>query len=497
MHALLSVDPTRRAGITNENTFRNSKTIIIYQSINFCFFGVPFRVFSCNLKIMNKKTRRAIVLALFFIFLLGGAYLLLSVYGLVLDAENFKIVKTGSIYLNSNPSDAKIIINGKPQKNTSNILNPGTLIKHLVPGAYSVAVRKQGYTTWKKTFSVTSGIVSSASRIMLWPEKFSDTPLADFVTNFQMTARGPVTETADGVFFLSDKIRGTELYDADLSSDFVLTKEKGIVFLTDIGNLSVAINVNELFASLRKQLQKNTDTAPIANIEFAPSDKQKLLIGTKRALYALNTKNITLEELYENTGTTLLGEFGGNVFATDEENIIRINLASKVKLITPIASPPLRIAATANRNKILTLDGAGILSLLDVENPEATSTPIAKNVTEFALSPEEKRVAILRENHTLSVYHLEDYFFDGENKKGTVYAVPLPVEQQLADIVWIPSLPNYVLVRMDGNLIVSEIDSRTPINWHILSKDVKKFTLRKKDVYILKTDGMFTKIQLF
>ncbi len=60
-----------------------------------------------------------------------------------------RIVKIGALSIDSFPRGATIIINGEPIENTS-----PTLLVNLIPGRYTILLKKEGYYDWAKTLIV-------------------------------------------------------------------------------------------------------------------------------------------------------------------------------------------------------------------------------------------------------------------------------------------------------------------------------------------------------
>src|SRR3989338_5156052 len=75
-----------------------------------------------------------------------------------------KIEKTGQLSLDSKPKGGEVIINGELSKtswspffHSSDSKKTPVDIKNLLPGEYTVEIRKDGYYSWKKNVRIISG----------------------------------------------------------------------------------------------------------------------------------------------------------------------------------------------------------------------------------------------------------------------------------------------------------------------------------------------------
>ena len=113
---------------------------------------------------LTKRKRRI----LFYLSILAFLALLFPVllyslgYGITKD---FKISKTGGIYIKSSLSGASVKVNGKV-KHTS-LLGYSALLKNILPGNHVVSVEKDGFWTWEKTLPVFAEAVTSRNALMI------------------------------------------------------------------------------------------------------------------------------------------------------------------------------------------------------------------------------------------------------------------------------------------------------------------------------------------
>ena len=107
---------------------------------------------------MLTKTKRRVLfyLATLIFVLLSAPVILYSLgYGI---GSDFKLHKTGGIFIKASGAGANVTVD-KKNKSTSLLAN-SALIKNLLPGEHQVAVEKDGFWKWSKTFAVLPEIVA-------------------------------------------------------------------------------------------------------------------------------------------------------------------------------------------------------------------------------------------------------------------------------------------------------------------------------------------------
>jgi hypothetical protein len=123
---------------------------------------------------------RLVFVALFFLVLVS---VIAYARGYRLDPRNKSITPTGILATSSAPKAAKVYINGALKGVTDLNLT-------LPPGEYTVEMKKEGYTDWKKTIKLQGEIVMSLEGL-LFPKNPSLSPL----TNLGLSKVIPVGQT--------------------------------------------------------------------------------------------------------------------------------------------------------------------------------------------------------------------------------------------------------------------------------------------------------------
>lgn len=126
----------------------------------------------------NKRTKRLprIILNQFLVGLLMSAIAVLVLFfaeGYRFNIKNFRVIKTGVLFLSSEPKGAIIHLNRrKIDKTTPNAQN-------LKAGSYTATVEMPGYRTWTASFKAESGLVTQFDQIVLFKENPEVSNLSD------------------------------------------------------------------------------------------------------------------------------------------------------------------------------------------------------------------------------------------------------------------------------------------------------------------------------
>src|SRR3989338_9273221 len=118
---------------------------------------------------LTKTRRRILFYSSIFVFFVAAIPILLYSFGYGISRD-FKISKTGGIFIQTSEAGADVFV-GSKHKRTS-LLGKSGLIKNLVPGIYKVSVRKEGFWDWEKSLDVFSETVT-ARRVLLVPRNQS------------------------------------------------------------------------------------------------------------------------------------------------------------------------------------------------------------------------------------------------------------------------------------------------------------------------------------
>ena len=241
----------------------------------------------------NKFNYKYLFKIIFYIFaLLVAIYLVLLASGYKLDLERKIIIETGSIYLNSNPKDVKIYLNGK----LKSVKAPFKL-SYLLPGNYQIKIEKEGFKSWEKNLSVKSGMVVYESEVTL----FYNQPQEELFSKVEGVRGLNLNKNKDKLLYFTDKeifwqktdsIQGDKIFglsvgrilkvesNADFSK-FLITSEDEVLKTNYL--FCAEINCPDPY-NLNLGLNLNFDKAKLTN-----NDNYPLLLSQEGSLYAVKS----------------------------------------------------------------------------------------------------------------------------------------------------------------------------------------------------------------
>ncbi len=198
---------------------------------------------------MKLRARKMIFYAFAIVFVIAGAFLFLHAKGYVIDFHRLTLVKTGALYVRIEPTDAHLFIDGKAYPlEDEGFFTKGTLVSGLIPRTYHLEVKKDGFRSWLKDLTVSSGQVATAQFIYLIPEHPSLTPFASQVNNFWITQKGALIQQNDSTLLFENKpIRGNRVVLASPEHTTIITKALDTHFLISLDSPQSALNIDALF----------------------------------------------------------------------------------------------------------------------------------------------------------------------------------------------------------------------------------------------------------
>lgn len=352
---------------------------------------------------MTLRKRRIIFALACLAFLIVAPALLLYSHGYRLDS-NFRISKTGGLYVSSPVSGSEIFVKNNLKKIT-NILQTGLFLQDLSEGDYQILVAKDGYWPWLKTLNVKESLVAEARAFLI-----SRNPQGKVLLrgHFDAVWASPY----DKVLLLEEIKAGTRkltFYLPDTNTFLIPasgTTTKLLSFKSEISKISwednaVLLAENKNVIRLTFNLNKGTVNASPESFnavsassnnkyeKFAYQKKQRLFWDDK-------TNSIWLEWLGDKNSIPY--------YICDSKPC-----ESTTYLIAAFSSSIIKNADffPGRRDIIIVAAGNSVFALEIDERGGRVSQPIykGKNPT-FAVFPNEKKIYILDEG-VLSVINLE------------------------------------------------------------------------------------------
>lgn len=447
---------------------------------------------------MPRRFRNILLGIIILLFSGIGAYLITRGNGLVWDKETLSFVKTGGIFLSFDPWGAVIYLNGKRYPGTTSFLSRGTLIPNLPPKSYTVRLEKDGYFPWEKILPVAPGKVASAHDVRMWPQSPQGTIVAGGVNDFWITRGGILYNSATGTLeFENHPIRGKTVFFSSPQSDWVVTKDRSSLFLTDLTDPNVATNLSSLVSSLLERL--NPKASPDILALFPnPSNRSRLLIQTKTGLYSLDAGRVELTQLISIAPRSFfaISDRSAHVFGEHgdlQSYYFPLGTSASTTLILPFTTSSLyglRVSPDGNTFVFETEKGA---YLYDASDRRFFGTAAAGATTRI-FSPEGKRMVSFFTKNKLTVTYLKEYEHDELFAKGAeeTGVVPYPITGA-TQTAWL-SYQNALLLMNLDSIIGTDTDLRPPSNTRLLVRDIKKAAWNDS-LFILKQNGELWEIE--
>lgn len=335
---------------------------------------------------MTKRIRRLIFWSLVAIFLLIAPAFSLYALGYFFDSQEFKIIKTGSLYLSSIPKNSQILVDGETIKKTP------ALIKRLKPGQHQVTLTKDGFKTWQKTLMVYPSQVTEARNVLLVPEN-PPMILQAGIKNFNQL---PFQEQLEEKEIFAQNF----LKDSGIIFSALAVGKDNFYFLKEPGLTLFAKNFFSQQPPQQISITNLADCHCDAQQPFlAVSPKEKIaLITPNDQLYILN-ENREFKLLHENVQRIAFSGDGNKLLFLSNNEIWVYYLSPSVEqplhqaedkvFLTRFSSPIVAIAwylnnqnivfATAEQIKITEIDERDSRNIFDL-----ISLPEAEFLTDFA-----------------------------------------------------------------------------------------------------------------
>lgn len=112
---------------------------------------------------MHRRTRKIYFWSLFISFFVLTPLIILYTSGYRIDWNNTNLVRTGSLYLKTQPRQAEIFIDDELYENQTPIL-----INNLLPNEYQINLKKEGYHEWQKKLKVDTQQTTFANQVILF-----------------------------------------------------------------------------------------------------------------------------------------------------------------------------------------------------------------------------------------------------------------------------------------------------------------------------------------
>jgi len=476
---------------------------------------------------MFSKIRLYFFIFCSIVFILFTPLILLYANGYRFDRKEKTFIKTGSLFINSYPREAAVIINGKQQKATK-WLDPfsffwklfgsakyggetPTIINNLSPGKYEIEVVKNGFQKWRKEAIIKPNLTTHFEKIQLFFEK----------PELKTIDEGEIT------FFWPSNSRKKIIYGIKIeepASAKAMAGKKEMVKLLENNKINVLINnlplldfsnpewspdEEKLIFSSQPTSEKTreyfllnlvsgqlTDLDKIlpllkqegAKIKFDKRDPSYLLIGLGKYLIRVDLSSLARKIIFETNGELkdwLINENYLEIIRQEKNNLFleKFSLLKPKLLISSLKLPSEGFVFLENisSTNLEFLSNSEILIFIAPNPLSATEEPmIFKLKGKKIISSLEKNKLLYFNDHEIQILHtIED--------SGLIFPWQRDIVTRLSEYIDDVLLADNWLYYLSQNKIIAlEIDLENFKNQHLLfqSEKIKKnFTPSKNLIY--------------
>ncbi len=445
---------------------------------------------------MTIRKRRILFYVLAVLFVISGGGAALYSQGFRINPETLELQKTGAIFLKSDPPYAEIKINGEIFENKSGILKSGTLIDNLTSGRYRVSVSQNGYSTWEKSLDVVPALVAEAVDIILIPDEKPELKIQSDAADFWINDENIVWKDTAGVLWKKAGDKKTKII-GDAVSDWkngssrliVFSTKSNAYFLIDLNNLNSSLNINSLFNNLKERQLGLAGAVEILSVLNHPFDGNKIIIATRRAVYALDTAKLSLEIIEKSADPVALIAADSEIVWADRQNrLFAYNLMLKRASLIGETNGEVRALYLSSSGYYLIAEIKEDASLLfNRRNQKIISLPPGRVSPVF--SPDEKKIAVLNSSGELKIYFLEDQIKNVNKKAGDVVNLIAGIKNSPA-ISWHDD-SFHLFLQYSKGLNFLEIDDRPAVNIAEIDRDISKSFRVGGKIYALKNGDLY------
>jgi hypothetical protein len=414
---------------------------------------------------MSLRTRR--ILFIFFIL----SFLIIT--PLVISyAAGYKFVfgkkvlqKTGMLVLDTEPTGAKIYLNGKPEQNLfkkyfsdqENFITTPAKIKNLLPGEYEIKMEKDGYWPWEKKLEVKPGMAAFAEDVYLFKK---DLPLMLASKAFQEILLSPDKKKLAGLS--EEKINIINLETEDIK-EFSFKQEKTDSFFwsPDSKKILAGATVFNLASQPEKiELEMLIEKSAL-KLKWRGNNEIAYMPATSKNILSFNLETKINKNLYtgEKIIDFLIPRLRDNLFIinqTDKTNTLSINEIDGGKIIRNIELPSFADFEFINpEHNLINLYDKKQQTLYLI-NP-FSNFPLAETINNI------KYAYWINDNKLLYGNDFEIWTMDFPGEQTRYKTLITRISSPINKIIWHPS-NNYIIYSDNNGLYALELDDREKRN---------------------------------
>ncbi|MFH1046998.1 MAG: PEGA domain-containing protein [Patescibacteria group bacterium] len=243
---------------------------------------------------MKLRTRYTLIISLMATFTIVAPLILLHASGYRYNFKKNIVEKTGIIYVNSEPPEAQVFVNGQW------INEPAPVsVTRLLPEEYDIEIKLDGYLPWRKTLTVESGQTTFAKGVNLIKDTLPKLMIRHDITDSVFSQDGTTAVFVSSDDEWSDLMRydfGTERtlslakFAADKYSRLELNMSPDGTQLLVNGKLKIDGNISVTLydTDLTEASFEIPELAAATDMQYCWSDDSSLLIATPDKLSSVS-----------------------------------------------------------------------------------------------------------------------------------------------------------------------------------------------------------------
>lgn len=284
---------------------------------------------------MNKKLKFICFFSFtIFSFIVTG--LTLVVYsGYKIDFKNIRLVKTGSLYVNTNPGKTEIYLNNKKISQKT-----PTIINQLNPGEYNIKLVKEGYKEWEQKVEIIPSITSFVNYDLVLKD-IELSPTNEFGENTYYSSDNKYIsyvryneETKLNNIYVYDVLAKNEfnIYSTDKQIKKISWSRKNSKLLIEMDNKFYILDINIIPVinkiSSNNLINVNNFVKSIDTIFWNEDDDYKIVIKSGKSIYSFNFQSNETKLIDNNFSQNNLVYIGNNIYYIDNLSIVEKSLSS-------------------------------------------------------------------------------------------------------------------------------------------------------------------------
>lgn len=455
---------------------------------------------------MTTKIRKLIFYALIALFIILTLFIIPYSNGLRFNLNTLSFERLGGLYLNVEPTEAKIQVDKLNFEIKPSLIKSGLLIANLFPKTYHVSIQKDGYQTWNKNLTVRPSLVTEIYPITLIPEKAKEELLgADIKDLFLNTNYLAIKDTNNKLRINGKIIKGTAFLSWLTGERLALVYDensKNYLVINPAQNNS-ALNINLLFENLKYQKMIG-DNGSIKKVTAHPFDKNKLIINTNKNIYVLDFYKPSIESIASHIydqgeeiidrSYDLLGANGEELFLTDPQHFYSYHLnKNEGGLLLALDQEKIISLEVSSNNQFLAFSKNNKLILLDRSKNEDQLTDLGiTDPSYFKFSPDSKKLAVAFGDDKIKVFFIgNDYDLFNKVPMASSY-FDLGQLDPNHPIIW-RNDSYYLFIRSKTDLKFLEINDAPPVNIKTIDADIDNYFYSRQEniIYFIRNNSLY------